>query len=92
MKEFIGSKQVCEILDVHYKTLYNWDEKNKIETIRTPGGKRLYNIKKFIRENKNIKYTPVRRNICYCRVSSYGQKNDLQRQINFMNENILTMK
>ena len=49
--KFIGNKKACEILGIHYKTLHNWDEKNQIQTIRTPGGKRLYNVNKFIKEN-----------------------------------------
>ena len=80
---YITPKKACSILGVHYKTLYNWEENKTIDAIRTPGGKRLYNVDKFIKENSNINIDE-RKNICYCRVSSYGQKNDLQRQIEYM--------
>ena len=40
------------ILGVHYRTLYLWDKKGTIETIRTPGNKRLYNVEKYLKENK----------------------------------------
>ena len=82
---YVTPKKACEILGVHYKTLYNWEAKKRIETIRTPGGKRLYNVEKYITNNVNIK--PVEKpklKICYCRVSTYGQKDDLKRQITYM--------
>ena len=62
---------------------------NKIETMRTPGGKRLYNVQKFISENQEyIKTNGIsnnitnneKKNICYVRVSSANQSNDLERQ------------
>jgi predicted site-specific integrase-resolvase len=80
---YLCPKNACKILGVHYKTLYSWEEKNMIDTVRTPGGKRLYNVDKYIKNNSNIKNNE-RKNICYCRVSSYGQKDDLARQIEFM--------
>lgn len=35
-KEYLGGKQASEVLGVHQRTLYLWENKNKIETIRTP--------------------------------------------------------
>ena len=89
MDKFIGSKEACKILGVHYKSLYNWEEQNKIETVKTPGGKRLYNVQKYIKENSNIKKNldKNKKKICYCRVSTYGQKDDLERQIEYMKKN-----
>lgn len=85
--KYITPKKACEILGVHFKTLYNWEKNKTIEVIRTPGGKRLYNVEKYISKNININ-EPINNkkklNICYCRVSTYGQKNDLQRQIEYM--------
>lgn len=85
--KYVTPKKACEILGVHFKTLYNWEKNKKIEVIRTPGGKRLYNVEKYISININIS-EPIndnnKLNICYCRVSTYGQKDDLQRQIEYM--------
>ena len=84
---YVGSKQACEILGVHYQSLRNWSIKNKIETIKTPGGKRLYNVDKYISTNININgdiNDKQKINICYCRVSTRGQKDDLERQIEYM--------
>lgn len=94
MKEYVGGQEASRMLGVHQRTLYLWESKKKIETIRTPGGKRLYNIQKFINTNSeymkaNGKSTNIleinnKQNICYIRVSSINQSNDLERQRLFM--------
>jgi predicted site-specific integrase-resolvase len=86
--EYIGGKDASEILGVHQRTLYLWDKKQLIETIRTPGGKRLYNVNKYLEEHKTninkitneLKDNTEKLNICYVRVSSLGQADDLKRQ------------
>ena len=91
MNQYIGGKQASKELGVHQRTLYLWEEKGVIETIRTPGGKRLYNVAKFqeeyikIKKNdfineENIDLFEDKLNICYIRVSTNGQKDDLKRQ------------
>jgi putative resolvase len=98
--KFVGGKKASEIIGVHQRTLYLWDEKGLIETIRTPGGKRLYNIEKYLDEKicndenkiKNVVGEKLddldkgnaKLNICYVRVSSNNQKDDLERQKNSM--------
>ena len=51
--EFVGGKEASKILGVHQRTLYQWEKKGKIETMRTPGGKRLYNVEQYINTNTN---------------------------------------
>lgn len=99
--KFVGGKKASEIIGVHQRTLYIWEEKGLIETIRTIGGKRLYNVEKYLKEkicedenkNKNtiicdnldeLDKEKEKLNICYVRVSSNGQKDDLERQKNVM--------
>ena len=97
MEEYVSGKKASEILGVHFMTLYNWDKKKIIETIRTPGGKRLYNVKKYlenIEKNKsnitNVNNPIInekinrKKNIIYARVSSLGQREDLERQIQLL--------
>ena len=93
--EFVGGKKASELLGVHQRTLYLWDEKGLIETIRTGGNKRLYNVKKYIEEHKckttscinlNELDKDTRLNICYVRVSSHNQKDDLERQKRVMQQ------
>jgi len=106
MEEYLSGSKASKILGVHQRTLYQWDEKKTIETIRTPGGKRLYNVKKYlanIEKNKpkeeileeikdknkiNIinNEDKLKRKIIYARVSSSGQKNDLDRQVEVLKE------
>jgi len=95
--KFFGSKEASKILGVHPRTLYLWEEKGIIETIRsTPTSKRYYNVEKYLKEQglvcykinkEEIKCTKTedlekeeRIKICYARVSSIGQKEDLERQ------------
>ena len=89
--EYVGSKEASRVLGVHQRTLYIWEDKKLIDTIRTPSGKRMYNVNKYINNNKdNLKINDNndndiininnRHNICYIRVSSISQKDDLERQ------------
>jgi excisionase family DNA binding protein len=91
-EQYISGKEASSILGVHQRTLYQWEEKGQIQTIRTPGNKRLYNVKKYLEQIK-CKEKPLeecknlddldkkdRLNICYVRVSTVNQKDDLERQ------------
>lgn len=101
MNEYISGKKASELLGVHQRTLYQWDSKKLIETIRTPGGKRMYNVKKYLENNENNKSNvtkvnnpiinnklqqlkELKENYIYARVSSQGQKEDLERQIELL--------
>jgi putative resolvase len=99
MEEYVGGQEASKILGVHQRTLYQWDKKKIIETIRTPGGKRLYNVKKYLKSleknTSNIVHVnnPIindklhnnkKNNYIYARVSSQGQKEDLERQIKLL--------
>lgn len=88
--EFVGGKEASKILGVHQRTLYQWEMKGEIETIRTIGNKRLYNVKKYldghIKTNNlcenldDLDNKSEKLNICYVRVSTQNQKDDLERQ------------
>lgn len=52
MSKYVGGKEASTILGVHQRTLYLWEENGKIDTIRTAGNKRLYNVEKFLLEKK----------------------------------------
>jgi putative resolvase len=86
MSQYVSGKVASEKLGVHQRTLYQWDAKGKIDTIRTPGNKRLYNIDKFLGKEQEVKSNELseKKKIVYVRVSSYGQKNDLERQKKYM--------
>ncbi len=62
------------------------EKKGQIEVKRTNGGHRLYNLKKYLRENNIVPENEVedRVKVCYCRVSSKKQEKDLKRQVDLM--------
>ena len=79
-EEYMTPKEASEIIGVHFQTLRNWEKEGKIEAIRTPGNKRYYNVKKFLKLYRNEEIVikkKEKRKICYCRVSSENQKDDL---------------
>jgi predicted site-specific integrase-resolvase len=78
--KYLSTKETKKIMNVHTHTLYNWEKKGEIETIRTKTGRRLYNVEKYLKNKKDNK----KMNICYVRVSTIGQKDDLLRQRNYM--------
>ena len=89
MSNLKGGKEAAKILGVHQRTLYQWDKKGLIEVIRTPGNKRLYNVDKFVTtqkctenicENLDNLDKNEKLNLCYIRVSSVNQKDDMERQ------------
>lgn len=96
--KYMGGKETCQILGVHPQTLYNWDKKGWIETIRTDGNKRLYNVEKYLKGKeckndfeciKNLEDLDKKKGklkICYVRVSSMNQKDDLERQKTLIKE------
>jgi len=75
MENYKGGQEASEMLGGHQRTLYQWEKKGKIETIRTPGKKRLYNVEKFLKGRTGD--TEEKENIVYVRVSSAHQKDDL---------------
>ena len=83
MHKFVSTKTVLQTLEVTPDTLRRWESNNQIETIRTPGNTRLYNLEEFLNRQKDLK---KRIDIIYCRVSSRPQKPELQNQINFLRD------
>jgi putative resolvase len=99
MDEYVTTKQTVQLLNVTPKTLRFWDKENKIRTIRTPSGIQRYNLQDI----QNIfggnipptKKEDHRKKLCYVRVSSKKQMDDLDRQkhfftINFPNHILVT--
>jgi len=82
--EYINTKKTKEILQLTSKTLRIWDKEGKIRTFRTPSGQRRYNLKDIqnITGRNSIDNTKKEK-ICYCRVSSPKQMDDLNRQKDF---------
>lgn len=85
--EFVKRSEALKTLGICYQTLYKMADRKEIDTIKV-GENTLYNIKKYLRE-KNVLHKE-RIKICYCRVSSNKQKEDLERQIKYMKKKFPT--
>lgn len=82
--KYVSRRELVEKLGIHYQTVYNLVKKNKIETIKV-GSISKYNLGKYLDDNK-LSIDNNKRNICYCRVSSQKQSEDLKRQVEIMKE------
>ena len=81
--KYYSSKKVTEILGVTAQTLRNWDKEGKLKpSYVKSNGYRYYSedsILSYTQERKTKKNLNV---ICYARVSSKKQSDDLERQVN----------
>jgi excisionase family DNA binding protein len=87
--EYIRPEEAAKMLNVTVRTLLNWDYKGKIKCIRTKGGHRRFLRSDVISKTTNYKEEQKekrRGKICYCRVSTRGQKDDLERQVEYFRE------
>jgi len=78
---YVTPKQAAQILGVHVSSLRRWENEGKLKAIRTPGGQRrdlLSEVEKTPRQSQAII------TICYARVSTHSQRDDLERQIEFL--------
>jgi putative resolvase len=78
--KYVPSREAAKVLGVHPNSLRSWANQGKIQVKLTPGGKRLYDIESF------IGIVHATQSICYCRVSSIKQRDDLERQVAYMRE------
>ncbi|KOR33625.1 MULTISPECIES: IS607 family transposase [Planktothricoides] len=74
--KYVTPREASESLGVAISTLRRWDKQGKIKSIRTPGGQRRFAIVEYEQDAKPT--------ICYARVSSYSQRDDLSRQVEFL--------
>ncbi len=79
----------CRILGVKQGILRKWDADGQIKSIRTPGGMRLFDIASIDTSSvlkAKEKEDPVV--VLYSRVSSSKQKDDLERQREYLQSNL----
>lgn len=86
--DYVSGKVAKEFLKVSDNTLRKWANTGKIDFIRNGGkGKRFYNINSILTSsNDEFKTSNIKRTVCYCRVGTIHQKDDLQRQKEVMRE------
>jgi DNA binding domain, excisionase family len=76
-------KEACLLLGLHPRTIQKWDKQGKIRVVRTPGGRRRI-PESEIRRLQGEK--GIRSVIGYARVSSNTQKDDLERQVEYLRQ------
>ena len=84
-RNLVTISEAARYLGVSIMTLRRWDESGKLKPIKTVGKHRRYDINdlNFFQNHKDditIKEKSHYRVICYARVSSNDQKDDLERQ------------
>jgi putative resolvase len=88
--EYITTTQAKEILKVSFKTISRWTEAGKLNFITAPSGRKRYRLKDIYNLTDCDLYTNQKQKICYCRVSSSKQMDDLKRQQDFFREKFPT--
>lgn len=77
---FVPLRKAVQELGLHPNTLRKYANEGKIPSIKNAAGQRLYDVQGYIRGASPASL------VCYCRVSSAKQKDDLERQVAFMRE------
>jgi len=77
MARYVKPREAVDYFGVCLHTLRRWEQKGWINAVRTPSGRaRRYDLDSYIKAPRKAK-----RVVLYARVSSRGQKSDLERQI-----------
>jgi predicted site-specific integrase-resolvase len=71
---YVTSRKAAQLTDLHPHTLRKYANEGKIEHIKTPSGQRRYNVAGFLQQ------VPPCTTICYSRVSTVNQKQQLDTQ------------
>lgn len=81
--KYIRPEEASRLLKVTPRTIVDWNNKGKLRCARTKGGHRRILLSDVLAMLPD-KEEHHKRCICYCRVSSHGQKEDLERQIKYL--------
>jgi len=79
-------REFAEQLGVSVSTLRAWDRSGKLVALRTPTGKRRYTEEMLYRALGLKRRQEPRKVVLYARVSSPGQKPDLENQLAYLKE------
>ena len=82
---WVPHREARDFYGVSNSTIRRWANTNKIVFKRTPSGQRVYLINDKTNSNNKQSYeNTIFENYVYCRVSSSKQKDDLERQVQFL--------
>ena len=83
-ERLLPPREACRRLGIHFVTLKRWIYSGKIRAVRTPTGRWMIpesEVERIIGGKAEVKEV---RAVIYARVSSSNQKNDLERQIQYL--------
>ncbi|WP_042341480.1 recombinase family protein [Calothrix sp. PCC 7507] len=75
---YVPLREAVKKLGLHPNTLRKYADNGKIQSIKNEAGQRLFDVESYFRGAVRTSL------ICYCRVSSTKQRDDLGRQIAYM--------
>jgi len=81
VERLLRPKEACQLLSISYSTLLRWIREGKIRVVTTEGGKYRIpygEIKRYLQGREET------RAVIYARVSSADQRDDLERQVNYL--------
>jgi predicted site-specific integrase-resolvase len=84
--KYRGAQEIRKTYEISSETLRRWNNQGKISSIRTPGGNRLYFVVDVEKIFENQERINEKKKICYARVSSEKQKEDLDRQCEYLRQ------
>ena len=76
---YIPLRKAVGFLGLSPSTLRKYADEGKIKSIKNQAGQRLYDVQSYVRGDSTRATL-----ICYCRVSSSKQRDDLARQVAYM--------
>lgn len=76
---YVPLRKAVEFLGLSPNTLRKYADEGKIKSIKNQAGQRLYDVESYARGGSTGTTT-----VCYCRVSSSKQRDDLDRQVAYM--------
>ena len=84
MNSYVPLREACATLGLKPATLRAWAQSGKIKTIKTPHGQFLYNRQALSDLTNTSPPAAQKKKIIYARVSSPKQKDDLERQVSYL--------
>lgn len=81
---FLSAAKIKRDYQLSSSAIKRWAHEGKIAFVQTPGGKHLYSIQDLERLIGVPHNKPSRQRVAYARVSSSHQKEDLERQVQFL--------
>ena len=85
-ERLLRPKEVCQRLGISYPTLARWVREGKIRAVMTAGGKYRIPESEVRRIAEGLPISKEVRAVIYARVSSPGQKGDLEGQVQYLRQ------